>query len=71
MSEVLELIAPTRARFLEICADLEKEDSSKHQNYRETLKEHGRLLPMMRLYENLEKLVTESKDLEQIIKEDA
>lgn len=70
MSEVLDLIAPTRTRFLEICADLEKEDSSKHPNYRETLKEHGRLLPMMRLYESLEKLVIENKDLDQIIKED-
>ena len=71
MSEVLSLIAPTRTRFLEICHDLEKEDSAKHPDYRETLKEHGRLLPMMRLYENLEKLVAENNDLIQIIADDS
>jgi peptide chain release factor 1 len=71
MSEILSLIAPTRTRFLEICADLEKEDFPKNPNYRETLKEHGRLLPMMRLYDNLEKLVAEKADLDQIIKDDS
>ncbi|PCJ61348.1 MAG: peptide chain release factor 1 [Planctomycetota bacterium] len=71
MSEILSLLQPTRNRFLDLNKKLEDPEISNDSNYLNFLKEHGRLLPMMSLYENLEKATNDILDNETLIKEES